>query len=74
MAREESDEASAIGETGTGGKLPYFDSRTSQLVQEFADAILKPGLKPGELLAPFKSRLRLARRSRSCTARRTSTR
>jgi len=54
MAREESDEASAIGETGTGGKLPYVDSASS-FVQGFKDAVLKPGLKDGEILAPFKT-------------------
>lgn len=54
MAREESDEASAIGETGTGGKLPYVDS-ASGFVQGFKDAVLKPGLKDGEILPPFKT-------------------
>ena len=49
-----SDEASAIGETGTGGKLPYVDSASS-FVQGFKDAVLKPGLKDGELIAPFKT-------------------
>jgi parvulin-like peptidyl-prolyl isomerase len=53
-ARELSDEASAIGETGTGGKLPYVDSASS-FVQGFKDAVLKPGLKDGEILAPFKT-------------------
>ena len=53
-AREESDESSAIGETGTGGKLPYVDA-SSSFVQGFKDAVLKPGLKDGEILAPFKT-------------------
>ena len=54
MAREKSDEASAIGETGTGGKLPYVDS-TSNFVTGFKDAVLKEGLKDGEILKPFKT-------------------
>ena len=54
LARKDSDEQSAQGETGTGGKLPYFDE-TSQVDQAFADAILKDGLNPGELLPPVKS-------------------
>jgi parvulin-like peptidyl-prolyl isomerase len=54
MARDESDETSAIGETGTGGKLPYVDSASS-FVQGFKDAVLKPGLKDGEILPPFKT-------------------
>ena len=35
-----------VGDTGTGGKLPYFDS-TSQVDAAFLAAILAPGLKPG---------------------------
>jgi parvulin-like peptidyl-prolyl isomerase len=54
LARKDSDEESAQGETGTGGKLPYFDE-TSQVDQAFADAILKDGLNPGDLLPPVKS-------------------
>lgn len=54
LAREESDEAQAIGETGTGGKLPYVDAASS-FVQGFKDAVLKPGLKDGEILPPFKT-------------------
>jgi parvulin-like peptidyl-prolyl isomerase len=54
LARKDSDEESAQGETGTGGKLPYFDE-TSQIDQAFADAILKDDLKPGDLLAPIRS-------------------
>jgi parvulin-like peptidyl-prolyl isomerase len=53
-ARADSDEVSAIGETGTGGKLPYVDSASS-FVQGFKDAVLKPGLKDGEILKPFKT-------------------
>jgi parvulin-like peptidyl-prolyl isomerase len=54
IARAESDETSATGDNGTGGKLPYFDSN-SGIDQAFADAILKPDLQPGQLLEPFKS-------------------
>jgi parvulin-like peptidyl-prolyl isomerase len=54
IAREESDETGALGVTGSGGKLPYFDSN-SGIDQAFKDAILKPGLKAGDLLEPVKS-------------------
>ena len=54
MARAESDESSAQGETGTGGKLGWVDSSTS-FVQEFKDAVLKEGLTDGQILAPFKT-------------------
>jgi parvulin-like peptidyl-prolyl isomerase len=54
MARAESDEGGAIGPTGTGGKLPYFDS-ASQIDEAFKAAIVVPGLEPGELLPPVKS-------------------
>jgi parvulin-like peptidyl-prolyl isomerase len=54
IARAESDETSATGDEGTGGKLPYFD-KASGIDQAFADAILKPDLQPGQLLEPFKS-------------------
>ena len=56
IARAESDEEQATGPSGTGGKLPYFDE-TSDLPQaeDFKAAILKPGLKPGDLLEPVKS-------------------
>lgn len=53
-AREESDEDSAQGETGSGGKLPYFDTSTS-IDEAFAAAIFADGLTPGQILAPFKS-------------------
>lgn len=57
VAREKSDETSAQGETGTGGKLPYFDSTSVEtgLDADFAAAILKPELQPGQLLEPVKS-------------------
>ncbi len=54
MAREQSDEVSATGPTGSGGKLPYFDS-ASGLDEAFKAAILVPGLKAGDLLDPVKS-------------------
>jgi parvulin-like peptidyl-prolyl isomerase len=54
LARADSDEESAKGETGSGGKLPYFDE-TSQIDQAFADAILKDDLKPGDLIPPVRS-------------------
>jgi parvulin-like peptidyl-prolyl isomerase len=53
-ARDESDEASAQGETGSGGKLPYVDN-DGQFVPEFADAVLKEGLEPGQILEPVKT-------------------
>ena len=51
MARAESDESAA---RTTGGKLPYF-STDDQIDAGFAAAIFKPGLQPGQLLAPVKS-------------------
>ena len=54
IARSESDEDIALGPTGTGGKLPYFDS-TSQVDEAFLKAILIPTLKAGDLLEPVKS-------------------
>jgi len=51
LAREKSDEGSA---KSTGGKLPYFDA-SSAIDPAFATAILAPGLKPGDIIAPFKS-------------------
>ena len=56
MARTSSDEASAKGDTGTGGKLGYID-KDSDLSQaeDFKTAILAPGLQDGQLLAPVKT-------------------
>lgn len=51
LARTKSDEQSAIT---SGGKLPYYD-RSSQIDTAFGVAIFAPGLKPGQLIAPFKS-------------------
>jgi len=53
-ARAESDEGQANGVTGTGGKLPYFDS-ASEIDEAFRDAIVAPGLEAGDLLEPVKS-------------------
>ena len=54
IARKESDEESDLGPTGTGGKLPYFDSTTGVDPAFFA-AITAPGVKPGDILPPVKS-------------------
>lgn len=54
IARAESDEGSAQGLKGTGGKLPYFD-KDSGVDEAFKAAILAPGLKAGDLLEPVKS-------------------
>ncbi len=54
IARTESDEGSALGATGTGGKLPYFD-KNSGIDEAFKTAIVAPGLKAGDLLEPVRS-------------------
>lgn len=54
MARAESDEDSAQGIAGTGGKLPYFDSE-SAVDEAFLAAIVAPGLEAGQILEPVKS-------------------
>jgi parvulin-like peptidyl-prolyl isomerase len=54
IARKESQEAQAQGPSGSGGKLPYFDS-SSQVDPEFLKAITAPGLKDGDILQPVKS-------------------
>ena len=54
IARKESDEEAALGATGTGGKLPYFD-KTSSVDPAFLAAIMQPGLKPGDILPPVQS-------------------
>ncbi len=54
IARAESDEGQANGVTGSGGKLPFFDSK-SQVDAAFLKAITAPGLKDGQLLEPVKS-------------------
>lgn len=55
LARRESDEEPAKGEDGTGGKLPGYVEDNGQFVQEFADAVLKEGLQPGDVLEPFRT-------------------
>jgi parvulin-like peptidyl-prolyl isomerase len=54
IARAESDETQDRGDDGTGGKLPYFDP-SSNIDESFAAAIFTAGVKPGDLLPPFKS-------------------
>jgi parvulin-like peptidyl-prolyl isomerase len=54
LAREKSDEPAAQGETGSGGKLPYVDDN-GLFIQEFVDAVIKDGLKAGDLLEPVKT-------------------
>jgi parvulin-like peptidyl-prolyl isomerase len=54
IARAESDEASAQGATGTGGKLPYFGTGSS-VDPDFLNAIIKPGLTEGQIVEPVKS-------------------
>jgi parvulin-like peptidyl-prolyl isomerase len=54
IARAESDEGQANGPTGSGGKLPFFDSKSS-VDEAFLKAIMVPGLKAGDLLQPVKS-------------------
>ena len=54
IARAESDEQQAKGDSGTGGKLPYVD-KNSSFVESFKNQVLKPGLQPGQILAPFKT-------------------
>ena len=50
VARTTSDDESAQGETGNGGKLPYVDTGGG-FVSAFSDAVLdKPELKPGDIL------------------------
>ncbi|MBA2381659.1 MAG: peptidylprolyl isomerase [Chloroflexi bacterium] len=55
IARKESDETQDLGDDGSGGKLPYFEPDDTQVDEAFRAAIFKEGVKPGDLLAPFKS-------------------
>lgn len=56
MARTTSDEESAKGDTGTGGKLGYISANSDlSQAEDFKAAILAPGLQPGQLLAPVKT-------------------
>ena len=54
MAREESDEGSALGATGSGGKQPWYYAKQLRRrgVQGRDHA---GGLKPGQLLEPVKT-------------------
>ena len=54
IARKESQETQAQGPSGSGGKLPYFDSGSS-VDADFLKAITAPGLKDGDILQPVKS-------------------
>ncbi|MEX1168653.1 MAG: peptidylprolyl isomerase [Chloroflexota bacterium] len=54
IARAESDESSALGISGTGGKLPYFDAE-SAVDEGFKAAIVVPGLEAGQILKPARS-------------------
>jgi len=54
IARKESNEGQAKGPTGSGGKLPFFDSQSS-VDAAFKAAIMVPGLTDGQILAPVKS-------------------
>lgn len=54
IARADSDEPSARGVTGSGGKLPYYGPDSS-IDAAFRTAITAPGLTPGTLLPPVKS-------------------
>ena len=54
IARTESNETQDLGDDGSGGKLPYFDP-TSGYDAAFSAAVFKPGLQPGDLIAPVKS-------------------
>jgi parvulin-like peptidyl-prolyl isomerase len=55
MARTESDETSALGTAGTGGKLGDFITGESGFIEEFTEAVLAPGLEDGEILEPFRT-------------------
>ena len=55
LARTESDESSARGTTGTGGKLRGYITEDSGYVEEFLEALVKPNLRDGQVLAPFKT-------------------
>jgi parvulin-like peptidyl-prolyl isomerase len=56
LARSESDETAALGTTGSGGKLPgYIAPDNTNYVPEFVEAVSKPGLTDGQVLAPFRT-------------------
>ena len=55
IARDKSDEAAAQGDDGHRRQAAVLRQQHDSFVQEFEDAVLKPGLKPGDILAPFKT-------------------
>ena len=56
MARTESDETAALGDSGSGGKLPgYIAADDTNYVPEFVEAVTKPGLTDGQILEPFRT-------------------
>ncbi|MBA2372935.1 MAG: peptidylprolyl isomerase [Chloroflexi bacterium] len=54
IARAESDEGTALGVSGSGGKLGFYGP-ASNLDEAFRAAITKEGLAPGQLLEPVRS-------------------
>ena len=60
--------------TGTGGKLPYFDSSERASTRQFEDAILKPTASSPATSCSRSRAPSAGTSSRSCTARRTPTR
>ncbi len=55
VARAESDETSALGASGSGGKLPGYVTPDSGYVESFKTAVLAPDRKDGQILAPFRT-------------------
>jgi parvulin-like peptidyl-prolyl isomerase len=55
IARAESDESSARGTTGSGGKLPGYVTEDSGYVEEFLEPLMQPNLRDGQVLAPFRT-------------------
>ena len=69
IARAESDETSARGITGTGGKLPGYVTNDGSYVKEFEDAVLKPRPRPTARSSRRSSRRSAGTSSRSSTIR-----
>jgi len=55
IARADSDEASALGEDGTGGVLDGYVSADSGYVESFSAPILAANATDGQILAPIKT-------------------
>lgn len=55
IAREESDEQSALGEDGSGGVLSAYVSEDSGYVPSFSEPILAAKATDGQILAPIKT-------------------